>query len=154
MECDFFIHAKIEQNSKYVPIFTPEGCCQVIQTARTKPQPFQVMPLCHDDFVDVSEGKIVFENPENANKTSNHLPFKKAIWFQYRTTDPDAVFVRSEYAEDAPFMKYVAKVNKNKRGRPSINSKNALQVEVPNYTKKVESPSKTLYRSADSSYLP
>lgn len=80
------------------------------------------MPLCHDDFVDVSEGKIVFENPENTNKKSNHLPFKKAIWFQYRTTDPDAVFVRLEYAEDAPFIKYVAKVNKNKRGRPSNNS--------------------------------
>lgn len=124
------------------------------------------MPLCHDDFVDVSEPSktilgllllnIVFENPENTNKKSNHSPFKKAIWFQYRTTDADAVFVRLEYAEDASFIKYVScKGKQEQKGQVFKQLCNkALQVKVPNYTKKVERPSKTLYRSADSSYLP
>ncbi|KAG8247595.1 hypothetical protein J6590_057887 [Homalodisca vitripennis] len=79
------------------------GWCQVIRTARTKPKPFEVTPLCHDDFIDFSVGqdKIVVVDPEN-NK--NHLPFKKAIWFQYRKTEPDELFVKTDYAENAPFL--------------------------------------------------
>lgn len=54
IECDS-IHSKIEQKSKHMPVYVPEGWAQVITCARLNPKLFQVETLLFSDFYDFKQ---------------------------------------------------------------------------------------------------
>ncbi|XP_057665824.1 uncharacterized protein LOC130899701 [Diorhabda carinulata] len=116
MECDS-IHGKIEQKSKNIPIYTPEGWAQVIRTARSNPRPYDVTYLLHDDFIDFNQSKKSVFQDESGQK----LKFRNAVWLHYEKSAPETIFFKNSYNGTS----YTKCTLKKLRGRPVIISEPA-----------------------------
>lgn len=113
MECDS-VHSKIEAKSKNTSIYTLEGWVHVIQFAHTKPSPFKVIQLLHDEFLNFNQRGVKYEKENIAkpkgkqhrkfdndleNGDQNVLPsnfkYSNGVWFQYRKNDNKKIFMKT-----------------------------------------------------------
>ena len=120
MECDS-LHSKIEQKSKYVPVYSPEGWAQIIRNARTHPRPFEVRFIMFDDVFD-------FKSFGTQNYKLNQIPWHQVCWLQYIKTD-DVVTMSFKKNFGDEFQQ----VNSMKsRGRPkNVDLKKAYDKQLP-----------------------
>lgn len=127
MECDS-AHSKIEKKSKPTAVYTPEGWAQVMRMARTNPSPFNVTKLMHDDFINFNPGQLQFviENEDQHRKRgkapqaeqkgieeSRRFKFHDFVWFQYRKSEQNYIYVKLDYKE----KEFFRLPRKNRKGR-------------------------------------
>lgn len=138
MECDS-IHSKIEQKSKNVPVYTPDGWAQLIRAARINPRPFNVTTLLCDDFLNfnASQCQIVFLKKNIGAKTQEELDvvkepkFKDCVWFQYRKSETSKVFAKLDY-NDTDFFELNVKAKRGRVNRASVAAyKTRISVSSP-----------------------
>lgn len=138
MECDS-VHSKIKVKSKNSPVYTLEGWAQIIRLARTKPSPFEVTQLLHDDFLNFNqrratfamENKIKPKKKQRKNEKENEVheeqgsygdtnfKYSDGVWYQYQKNENKNIFMKTSI--DGNFITLVTKQQKGKQNTNPVN---------------------------------
>lgn len=145
MESDS-VHSKIETKAKNRPVYIPTDWEQLIRLARSKPSPYIVIKLQHDDFLNfnVEQDQFVpektIEKGRKKNSSDNNdgtnidgntkIKFNDCVWFQYRRSEKNKIFVKTDYEVNGEFMTLV---RKRKRGLKKIAPDDLLPPPIIQY---------------------
>ncbi|UYV66531.1 PGBD5 [Cordylochernes scorpioides] len=132
MECDS-IHSKIEIKSKNSPVYTLEGWAQIIRLARSKPSPFEITELVHDDFLNFNTRETKFEAIKEKgkqnykiNEKGTQIKFTDAVWYQYRKEENKNIFMKTEIDGD-----YLTLISKQRKGKQSTTPVTPYKERLP-----------------------
>ena len=78
--------------------------------ARTNPSPFNVIRLLHGDFLNFNTQQ------DNFVSKNEKVKFTDCVWFQYRKTEKDQIFVKTDYNDN----EFKSLFRKRKRGTKNV----------------------------------
>lgn len=95
------IHSSIERSAKNIQVNVPSEWGIICQTARKTPEPYKVLYLNHEAFIDWSS--LASSNKETQRYitvTGEVVQWRKIKWFRYLKSEPDSIFFKYDYDDE------------------------------------------------------
>lgn len=111
---------------------------QPIRLARSKPAPFNIMKLQHEDFLNFNTEQDQFL-PEKINKremtnpNEKNIKFTDCVWFQYRKSEINKIFVKTDYSQND----FQVLIRKRKRGLKKFLPNDTLPPPITPYPDRI-----------------
>lgn len=97
------MHSTIERAAKNIQVNVPSEWGIICQTARKNPEPYKVVFLNHEDFIDWSSlASMNKETKRYITVTGEVVHWRKIKWFRHLKSEPSSIFFKYNY-DDVSF---------------------------------------------------